>query len=600
MPRFPIGVLPVLAMCVFCARGADLASPQTPKIVSSVEIFGGNARAPLETQAGQTLDQQKLRNDVRSLWRSGRYSDIRVESIDEGDAVRIRFRTVLKRALTVRNVKVVPPTPGIDVQVQPGSEIDGLRANQIADTVRRRLESEGYTYATVVPKLVPAGTGRADLEVRIDRGQLLKIEGVSITGESGAEAEAARKALRWTNSKMMLPPVPGIWKGWRVTPDYTEGAVQNEVLNLRSFYYSRGFFDAKVRASTEEHAGGKVRISYDVRSGPRYTVRQFNLLAAGGPRQIPAQRGGVFPVRDLCKALLAERRQAEKQGVLDFTANIEVRDLPADPGKDGPKVADLTASIQRGTAYRIGRIDFRGSHKIGDTTVRRAMLMDEGAPLDQILLRKSLARLNSTGLFDSLSEANVAINTPPGSNRADLVIQLKDKKSRQWFVSGPVGPMSFAGPLHLAVGTRLPAWGQNLLELSTYSVSMNFMVFAKPLGQLIPGLSYGRYMTALTIQRPALPGQRFLSGFVIAPQLGWEGMLVGYGISQTRGALGGLFESERAYIPPLPVTLSHARAEGSAQNLEGAISCEQRKTKMDWTLQIGGLVSKVAFSFAPF
>jgi outer membrane protein assembly factor BamA len=599
MAQFSIGFLGLLVVCLSFAEGAEYTS----KMVSSVEIFGGNAAAPLETKAGQSLDKMKLRSDVKNLWRSGRYSDIRVESIDEGDTVRIRFHVEVKRTLALRNVRVVPPTPGIDVQLPPGSEIDMLRAHQVANTVRLKLESFGYPNAKVDTRLLPAGTGRADLEVKINRGQLLKIEGVSITGESGAEAAAAQKALRFTNSKMMLPPVPGIWKGWRITPDFNEGAIQNELLNLRSFYYSRGYFDANIRSSTEERGGGKVRISFDVRPGPRYTVRQFNLLASAGTRQIPPARGSSFPVRDICKALLEERRLAEKQGVLDFTANIEVRDVPTGPGADGPgvqKTADLTASIQKGQAYRIGRIDFRGSHKIGDITVRRSILMDEGDPLNQTLLRKSLARLNSTGLFDPLSETNVAINTPPGSDRADLIIHLKDKKSRYWFLSGPVGPMSFAGPLHLAIGSRLPAWGQNLLELSTYSVSMNFMMFAQPLGQLIPGLSYGRYMTALTIQRPLLPGQRFLSGFVIAPQMGWEGMLVGYGLSQTRGALGGLFESDRAYTPPLPVTLSHASAEGSAQNLAGAISCEPQKTKMDWTKQIGGLATRLAFSFVPF
>ena len=599
MARFSVDVLCVLAVCVSCVQGADF----TPKVVSSVEIFGGKSAGPLETQAGQALDPGKLRDDVKSLWRSGRYSDIRVESIDEGDAVRIRFRVELKRSVALRNVRVVPPTPGIDVQVQSGSEIDQLRAHQIATTVRRRLEGLGYPYAKVEANLLPVGVGRADLEVKITRGQLIKIEGVSITGESGAEAEAARKALRYTNSKMMLPPVPGIWKGWRITPDYNEGAVQNELLNLRSFYYSRGFFDASIRASTEDRGGGKIWIGFEVRPGPRYTVRQFNLLAGGATRQIPLARGNTFPVRDACKALLEERRRAEKRGVLDFTANIEVREVPAVPGaevSDGKKLADLTASVQQGTAYRIGRIDFRGNHKIGDTTVRRSILMDEGDPLNQTLLRKSLARLNGTGLFDPVSEANVAINTPPGSDRADLIIQLKDKKSRHWFLSGPVGPLSFAGPLQLSIGSRLPAWGQNLLELSTYSVSMNFMMFAKPLGQLIPGLSYGRFMSAVTIQRPLLPGQRFLSGFVIAPQLGWQGMLAGYALSQARGALGGVFDSDRAYTPPLPVTLSYVNPAGTGHNLEGAISCEPRKTKMDWTLQIGALASRVAFSFVPF
>src|SRR5258708_5624073 len=132
MARFSVGFLGLLVVCLSFAEGAEYTS----KTVSSVEIFGGNAAAPLETKAGQALDDVKLRNDVKNLWRSGRYSDIHVESIDEGDTVRIRFHVELKRTLALRNVRVVPPTPGIDVQLPPGSEIDLLRAHQVANTVR--------------------------------------------------------------------------------------------------------------------------------------------------------------------------------------------------------------------------------------------------------------------------------------------------------------------------------------------------------------------------------------------------------------------------------------------------------------------------------
>jgi hypothetical protein len=197
------------------------------------------------------------------------------------------------------------------------------------------------------------------------------------------------------------------------------------------------------------------------------------------------------------------------------------------------------------------------------------------------------------GFFEPLTQANVIVNTPPGATHASLLIQLKEKKMRHWYFSGPVGPMSVAGPLQLSIGSRLPPWGMRALEFATYTASFNLMFFAKPLGQFIPGFPNKRLVPLFTLSRPPLPGQRLLSGFTIAPQLGWQGILSGYVLSQGRTLLDGVFESDRTYTPEMPVTIVHGGREGT-------LYCQPEKTKLDWAKQIGGITTRAAFSFFPF
>jgi outer membrane protein insertion porin family len=587
-------VAALLSSCVYAAE-YDTAT------ISSVS--GAPSDIPLETKAGQILDPVKLRDDVKLLWRSGRFSDVRAESVGDSSGVRVVFKVKPKASLRLRRYEVTPPTPGIDLKLTPGAEIDTLGAHQIASGVRAKMEELGYPSAKVEADLVPAGPGRADLEVRIDQGQNIRVQEAAVTGELGVNEAAARKALKWTGSKTMLPGIPGIWGGWRIRPGYSENAVQYDAANLRSFYYTHGFFDAEVATDPVDiRAGGKARVQFTVRSGPRYAIRQFNLVGAEETRLIQTGADGAFPAREACNALLAERRKAERAGVIDFSARIEVRELEDGPtaAADGRKWADLTATVDRGPVYRIGRIEFRGNRRVADTTVRRAFLMDEGELLDQMLLRKSMARLNETGFFEPLTENSVVVNTPPGTHRADITVRLEEKKLRHWSFSGPVGPMSIGGPLNLAIGSRLPSWGRGLLELSTYTASMNLMFFAKPLSQILPGLPNRRLLAIATIQRPLLPGQRFVSGFTIAPQLGWQGLLASYGISQTRSLLSPLLESDRTYTPALSVTIARPGPGGPADRREGVMYCEAPKTTLDWAKQIGGTATRFAFAFVPF
>jgi outer membrane protein assembly factor BamA len=546
--------------------------------VSEVVIEGAPAGFPLETRAGEPLDPAKVQMDVKALWQWRQPGDVRVEQISEGDQVRVVFRVEPRRTVLLHKVEIDPATPGINAGIQPGEEIDDRRAQAIAAALRVQLEQSGHVNAKVEAHLADAGPGRADLMIHIDKGPAVDVGSVSFTGDLGVKEKDLRKSLRATGSKTILPGVPGLWNSWRLLRPYQAESAPADVANLQSFYYSHGFYDANVRVDSVDFNGSKARVQFLVESGPKYQVREFTLFGAGGPRQIAPGAA--------CRELLAERRKAERDGVLDFTARIEVL-------KVADNEADLRATLERGPAYETGRITFRGNRKFSDTVLRRAMLLDEGAPLDEMRLRRSLAQINAMGFFQPLAERDVVVYTPPGSKAADLTIWLKEKKSRSWSFSGPVGPMSVAGPLEASIGTRLPAWGQGLLELSTYTLSAKLFFFPKPLATLIPILPNKRFVPVLVLSRPLLPGQRFLSGATFAPQLGWQGMLFGYGVGQARDLFRGLFQSDRAFTPDLPVTVVNGGREGT-------MVCTPPKTAGEWARQIGGIVTSVGFSFLPF
>lgn len=535
-------------------------------------VSGAPASLPLETRAGERFDPVTLQHDVQAIWTSGRVSDVQVEAQSEGEAVRLVFHIREKNTVRIRRVRVEPPTPGVRVEIEPGTELDSQGVQQIAAGVRKRLASAGFPDARAEARLVPVSPGTADLQVRIDKRRAVDVAGVTFSGDLGVKPAELRRAARATRTKTMLPRIPGLWHGWHLSPGYNSDAVQSDLASLRSFYYRRGYFDADVHLNSTEFEGGAARLDFVIHSGPQYRIRNLN--------GIPLADSPKNPIDAVCRDLFAQRRAAERRGILDFSARLET---------DG---VDAATHIPTGPAYRIGRIDFRGNRHFRDETLRRMLLLDEGAPLDEELLRESLARINQTGWFEPLTERSVLVNTPPGSDRAHVIIGLKETKNRHWSFSGPVGPMSIGGSLDFAIGSRLPPWGRGLVELSTYTVSLNLMLFAKPMGALIPFLPNRRFLQFVTIERPLLPGDRLLSGFAITPQFGWQGMLAGYGMSQTRSFLHGLLGTDRARAPELPVTVAH-------EGREGVMSCSPPRPRFDRVRRVAGAAINVLFSFSP-
>jgi hypothetical protein len=188
---------------------------------------------------------------------------------------------------------------------------------------------------------------------------------------------------------------------------------------------------------------------------------------------------------------------------------------------------------------------------------------NEGQPLDRRLLRKSILRLNQTLQFDPIDDHDLVVQPHPATGEADVFVRLTERKFRAWSISGPVGPASLAGPLQASLSSRLPGWGQGVIELSTYVASISLVAFAHP---LIPWLaaSAARFQPVLAIQRPFTPGEGWKSGFVIAPQIGWQRSALSYASTQLQNRL-----RPAAAEPDLPVSLS--RPKGDVP-----MSCEPR------------------------
>ena len=238
---------------------------------------------------------------------------------------------------------------------------------------------------------------------------------------------------------------------------------------------------------------------------------------------------GPSAMNALCACLLDAQRDAEAQGRLDFSAEVE-------SAGTGDSV-EVTARIRKGAPHAVGRLNFAGHSNINDTTLRRAMTIHEREPLDVGQLRRSLARINDLGVFEPLTLADISVVRRNDGVTADLTIQLRERKRRWWSVSGPMLPG--IGPLQASLASRLPPWGRGIFEAATYFVSLNLTGFAKPF---------------LALERPVLPGQEWLSGFAISPALSPRAMLTHYGRTHLAHAIGAKLNRDAPETLAVPVT----------------------------------------------
>lgn len=273
----------------------------------------------------------------------------------------------------------------------------------------------------------------------------------------------------------------------------------------------------------------------------------------------PAATAG--PADPLCASLLEARRLAESEGRLDFDVVVE-----ADGG------GDLTPRVHRGTSYAVGRINFTGHETINDSTLRRALTLHERDRFDVGKLRRSLARLNESGLIEPLTMTDVVVTRHADGVTADLTIPLRERGRRWWSLSGPIIPG--LGSYQASISARLPPWGGGVVDASTYLMTFNLLGLARPLLGVLPLLSKAP-PAAVALERPLLPGQGWFSGFAVSPQLSARSTIAYYGRTQLSRLVGATLEETTTESLVVPIT-------GSSPATGELIVCTPPKPRLWW------------------
>jgi outer membrane protein assembly factor BamA len=551
----PLHMRGIFFTALLLASAAFAEGPVAPvesgsPIIKSVRVDGTSSPVELKTQVGQVFDAGTIQSDVHRMWSTGRFDDIRVGTTPQDEGTAVIFSVVEMPQYLLHQVRVEPSTFGLQMNLPEGTPITRLRAHQIANQAQDSLRTDGFRNATVDYDIVPFLGQKVDLHLNIDAGERVRVKEVEFTGNTEFDPKELRDNLHALKIKRVTPPIPGIWNGWVINPGYSPESVQGDLAQLRSFYMSKGYFDATVKLDDVEVAKKAAHVKIQVQAGQLYHVRTWQVSGNGVRPKVVHPLNGLMRSQNFCSTLFVSRRQAEHEGILDFNVNMQVQPT-AESTREAPE-ADLAATIERGSPYHVGRIEFNGNRHFSEAAVRSNFLLDEGDLLDEHLLRKSMARLNEANMFQPVNEHNTILHTDPKTHIADIDIRLMERKRGAWNLSGPVGPASLAGPLEATIHTRLPAWGRGLLEASTYTVSLTMFAFVHT---VIPGLPKIPFLPVAGLSRPYTPGEGWKSGFMIAPQLGWEYLVLGYGTTQLRHRLNPVLLGDRNIQPELAVTV---------------------------------------------
>ena len=452
----------MLASLLYLFIGSDSARAGLNEI-SEVKLTGVSAetaalhRAELATQSGHIMRPKAIAADLKRLWSSGLYNDVRADF--DPDTGSVEF--ALEPLASIASIAFDRPSSHSDnkrvrqlIQLRVGDRISAAAVHAAELRVVGHFASVGYPRAAVKLRLVPTANGSRALRVDIRTGERIRRVSVDFIGNHDQSDKQLRKLLD---------------AGIETTAEENlNSKLEAQRQRLVDHYHSRGFADVRIdRPLRGWKASQRTRaVRFRISEGERYSFGAVS-MPTSLPASLPADEtlarspSGPFDAATVT-AMTARITSSLQEGGFAFATVTPALSLDR-----ARKQVSVRFVVEPGVLARVERIEIRGNSKTVDSVIRRELDIEVGKRLTSSAIRRSVARLERLGFFD-----NVSVDVSEGAERgaAVVVFAVEERLTGQFVIgagisgsdgfiaSATVGQKNLFGRGHsLSLAARLSA-----------------------------------------------------------------------------------------------------------------------------------------------
>lgn len=396
-------------------------------VVSDIEVEGlqrvsaGNVFSAFPLDIGEAVDEARLAEAIRNLFRTGLFTDIEVSR--EGGVL---ILTVQER----------PAIASIEIEGNRNIETDmlrqalrgaGLEEGQVfrrATLERLELEilrsyvGQGRYNARVRATAEELPRNRVAIRLDISEGDVAAIQHINIVGN---EAFPDRELLRLFELR-----TSSWWNSITSKDKYARERLSGDLESLRSHYLDAGYLDFNIESSQVSLSPDKqqVFIAISVNEGPQYRISEVSLrgnlvVDEEELRELITIEPGDVLSRSALTA--TSERLSRRLGREGYTfANVNA--IP-EAGEDN--TAAITFFVEPGNRAYVRRINFEGNTTTRDEVLRREMTQMEGAVASTDQIEFSKTQLDRLGFFRSVDVDTTPV--PGAGDQVDVTYRVEEQ-----------------------------------------------------------------------------------------------------------------------------------------------------------------------------
>jgi outer membrane protein insertion porin family len=398
---------------------------------------------------GEPLERAWIRDSIRTLYGTGRFSDIQAEVTPQGDGVSLSFVTTPNYFVGAVDVEGAPSRPNANQivnasKLQLGELYNREKLNRALENVRQLMQENGFYRAQVTAESTAnASDQQTDVLFHLDPGPQAHVGEVNVTGTS-------------TLSSGQMQGLAHIRRGDRLTAVRVSDSLQR----LRKHFQkeNRALAQLSIAAQTYHSETNTVDFTFQIDPGPivLITTQGYRISRGLLKKEIP-----VYEENAVDDDLLNEGRR----NLLDYLQTRGHFDAAVDIRKESDeKTLRVIYQIDPGPLHKLAAIEISGNRDFLDTAKLLSYLQIQSAHPFLRHGRYSEALLKSdVGTLESLYRSNgfhkVQIQTTVDDNYRGspnkLAVHIRIDE----------GVRTRVGEVHLVGNEKLKS--EDLPELST-------------------------------------------------------------------------------------------------------------------------------------
>jgi outer membrane protein insertion porin family len=446
----------------------------TKYILADVEVVGKISYnqqtvvtfAGLEKGQSVTVPGEEISNAIKKLGKLGLFSDIDfyVNKI-EGDSIYLQLNINELPKLSEVKFKGIKKnkTESLikDNDLTKGKIVNENLITTTRNYIENKYKKDGYynTKVNVTTVIDTTVINEVKMLVTIDKGEKIKINTISFTGNEKFTDKKLQKAMKNTKQKLTVGsflqnPLRLFKKSKFIKDKYKE-----DLATIIEKYKEKGYRDARVTSDSVIYnkVEKNIAINLNIEEGRKYYFGDIKFLGNtvypdnGLSRMLGIKKGDVY------NGVLLEKRIADKSkpdgdDITNLYQNngYLFSNINAVETKTVGDSIDFEIRIVEGPIAYFNKITVTGNDKTNDKVIYRELRTKPGQKYSKEELVNTIREIGALGFFDPEAIKPEFKNVDAGAGTVDIEYQVVEKGSSQIELQGGYGGGGFIGTLGLS------------------------------------------------------------------------------------------------------------------------------------------------------
>ena len=412
----------------------------------------------LLTKEGSQFSIEKVREDIRRLFKTGFFKSIEVHKFEEDGKVRLLYvvedlpviykiefegnrelddedlsdrlgiETEVGKIDVEELITEYTSSPAIEerLEIQRKIKLGRVLSPREIDFIVRRIKEiyteEGYPDVEVSYEIVPK-KGASKLVFHIRENAEKYVVDIVFEGNKTFSSRKLKGLMETRDRNIFI---------FRFKPPFSEEVLREDVERIREFYRSEGFLEVKVDYRVERK-NGRHDVYISVEEGPRYKLKELRIEGnelyayselVGNILKKNRRKGGYYR-REVIDRIKANIRSLYAE--IGFANVLVQEEKRVDPRN---KEVVVTLKVREGKPVYIRKVKIEGNYETRDYVIRRELRVQEQELALRRGIKRSRSRIMNLGYYEDVQIQPF----PAGEEEWDLLVKIRERFTGQFSV----------------------------------------------------------------------------------------------------------------------------------------------------------------------